>query len=494
MRHPILKAAFLLAVMTLTINASASNPCLKRRQKAPREATLVIYSTNDMHGRIDNFAKIKTIVDTERATNPFVLLLSAGDKYTGNPLIDQYEDKGYPMVDLMNHAGYQYETFGNHEWDLGQSFSAARRRQATFESLCANFVVSPDNDVVIQPAPYRILNINGVRIALLALGQADPHADGSWSPAAHPQKLQGITFSDPIATALTYRTLRDSCDVFLALTHIGYDEDIRLAEAMPELDAIIGGHSHTRVDSLTIVNGVTIAQAECWLKYLAKTTIKLHKGRPVSTDYELIDLSKKLPEDAEVKALIDDYNSNTPLKQPIAEATKQFDGKEALSTMMTDAVIAMTGSDIALQNSGGVRIGQLRKGTITMNDVYTLNPFCNSVYIFNMTLEELRQLIINSHQNASKRADLLPGGMCYTIHTKDGKATSVDFTDMEGNPLDEQRTYRVAMNSYIATSYTFPHADPGIELPDTDTDMLVTWLQQVKTVAPLPARTHIVED
>ena len=485
---------FLLATLTvLCLNVYANDPCF-RRNKKNREKSLVIFSTNDMHGRIDNFAKLKCIVDQERADNSCVLLLSAGDKFTGNPIVDQYPDKGFPMVDLMNRVGYQYETFGNHEWDLGQEFSAARRSQADFESISANFDVSSDNQVVLPPPPYRIFDMDGVRICLLGLAQAYQEDKGIWKPSSHPQKLIGLTFHDPIATALSYRNLRDSCDVFLALTHIGYEEDIRLAEAMPELDAIIGGHSHTRIDSLTIVNGVLIAQAECWLKHAAKTTLTLKKGKVMDKAYDLIDLSMPLQEDKEVRALIDKYNADSPLKQPIAEATSQFNGKEALSTMMTDALLDMVQADIALQNSGGVRIGQLPKGFISTSDVFTLNPFCNTVYIYNMTPAELREMLMNAHRNASKRADLLPGGIRYTIYTHNGKAKRIVITDMHGQPLNENRTYRVAMNSYVATSYTFPHADQGVELPDNDSELLAEWLRKVKTVAPQPARTAIVEE
>ena len=494
MKKSTLRFLLLATLTVLSLSVYANDPCFRRNKKNNETKSLVIFSTNDMHGRIDNFAKIKYIVDQERAVNPNVLLLSAGDKYTGNPIVDQYPDKGYPMVDLMNRTGYQYECWGNHEWDLGQEFSAARRRQANFESISANFDVSPDNKVVLPPPPYRIFDVDGIRICLLGLAQAYEEDEGIWRPSSHPQKLTGITFHDPIATALDYRSLRDSCDVFIAVTHIGYEQDIHLAETMPELDAIIGGHSHTRVDSLTVVNNVVIAQAQCWLKYLAKTTLTVQKGKVVDKTYELIDLSGNLQEDADVRAVIDDYNADSPLKLPIAEATAQFNGKEPLSAMMTDALIEMTNSDIALQNSGGVRIGQLPKGPISSSDVFTLNPFCNTVFIYNMTPAELREMLLNAHQNGSKRADLLPGGMTYTLYTHEGKATRVVMTDMQGNALDENRTYRVAMNSYVASSYKFPHADQGIELPDNDSELLVEWLRKVKTVTPQRARTEIVEE
>ena len=461
-----------------------------------KETTITIFATNDMHGRIDNFSKIKPIVDAERAANPDgVLLLSGGDKYTGNPLVDQYDPKGLPMVELMSRLGYDYETFGNHEFDLGQQAMTDRRHDASFESLSANLYVSEENDVVEQPRPYVLIKKNGIRIAILALTEASLHDNGQWMPSAHPQKLQGITFRNPIEVALEYKDLRKKCDLFVALTHIGYNKDIELAEAMPELDVIIGGHSHTRVDSTFVVNDVLITQTNEWLKFLGKTTVTMKGHQVVDKHFELINLAKGLPEDEEINSLIENYKATSPLNDTICEVTEQFNGGEAISTMMTDALVhELEGVDISFQNSGGVRVGQLLKGPLKKADVYTVNPFCNNVYLYDMTPADIRELLLHSHRNASRRADLFPAGIRYTIHTTDGKATRVDITDMNGQPLDENRTYRVAMNSYVATSYTFPGSDKGTELDVTDSDILVDYLTHVGTIAPLPLRTEVVED
>ena len=187
-------------------------------------------------------------------------------------------------------------------------------------------------------------------------------------------------------------------------------------------------------------------------------------------------------------------NENNTLKDVLCEATAQFNGKEALANFMTDALVDRLKVDIALQNSGGVRLGQLPKGKITKGDIFTLNPFCNNVFIFRMTTADLREMIRRSYRPHSKRADLLPSGIRYTIYTHDGNVTRIDITDMEGRPLDESRTYRVAMNSYIATAYTFPHDGEGEELMDIDTELLIDYLANQSTITPLPSRTQVVEE
>lgn len=466
----------------------------------PNEVTITIMATNDMHGRIDNFAKVKALVDTERKKNPDgVLLLSGGDKWTGNPVVDQYNPKGYPMVDLMNHVGYDFETFGNHEFDLGQPLLADRLKQSTFPAISANWTVDTTISPLPQPNPYTLFKKNGIRIAILGLTEATPDSEGHYYPSSHRGKLKGLTFYDPIQTALKYRHLRDSCDLFVALTHIGHEVDKKLAEAMPELDVIVGAHSHTRIDSTVIVGGTIVTQTECWLKYLGQTTVTLRRENRRSPwtvadkQFRLISLARPLQEDAEVKALINDYNEKNTLKDVLCEATRQFDGTEALANVMADALIDRLDVDIALQNSGGVRIRQLPKGNVTKGDIFTLNPFNNNVFIYSMTPANLRDMISRAHQRKSQRADLLPGGIRYTIYTHDGKANRIDITDLNGKPLDESRTYRVAMNSYIATAYTFSHVGEGEELQDTDTELLIDYLASQSSISPQPARTAVVE-
>ena len=159
---------------------------------------------------------------------------------------------------------------------------------------------------------------------------------------------------------------------------------------------------------------------------------------------------------------------------------------------MTDAIVNIHQVDFAFQNSGGVRIGMLPKGNITMADVFKLDPFGNTVVVYEMTPEEIRTLLKNSHRKYNKRVDLLPSGLKYTIYTKDGVATRVSLTDMNGNPLDESRRYKVGMNSYISSSYKFDKPQPGKEMKVKASDALIEYLKQQKEVTPHEAPRGIV--
>ena len=84
-----------------------------------QRAEVHIVSGNDMHAKIENFPKLAAIVDSLRAEYPGLLVLSAGDNRTGEPLNDMYEIPAYPMIALMNQIGFDATTLGNHEFDSG---------------------------------------------------------------------------------------------------------------------------------------------------------------------------------------------------------------------------------------------------------------------------------------------------------------------------------------------------------------------------------------
>ena len=449
------------------------------------ERTLVIYSTNDMHGTITPYDKIVRFMEEERTKYPNTLLLSGGDMFSGNPVVDQYPQRGMPIIDLMNLAGYQYAVPGNHEFDYGQKALEVCREQAKFELLCANMQVDKDKALLSQPQPYALVERDDIRIAILGLTETSHRRkDGSLIPGANPMGMEGIHFEDPIETALKYRYLRQECDVFIALTHLGTDDDKKLAEAMPELDLIVGGHSHTRISRTQLTNGMLITQAEEKLNYINKVTLTLDGKIITGRKTELIKVETLEKADPTATSLIQKFHQEMPLNKPLAEVHAQFDGIQSLGMLMADALNSFCGTDFAFQNSGGVRIKVLPKGTITLGDIYRMDPFKNQIVTLEMTPDEIRVLLMNSHQKGSQQADLLPAGMKYTLHTRNGEAIGVTLTDMQGQPLDENKRYKVSMNGYIAASYRFDESIPRQEMETTTDAALIKYLKQMGKIIP----------
>jgi 5'-nucleotidase/UDP-sugar diphosphatase len=431
---------------------------------------IVIFHSNDVHGKIDNFAKVAVILDAERKRGADVFFFSAGDNFTGDPVVDLYDPPGEPLLELFDRLRLDVVSVGNHEFDYG--LGPLRKFAARFPAVSANIEAQPG--VFPELRPWIVLKTkDGIKIVVFGVIQIEP---GNGLPSTHPDKVKGLSFSEPLAKALELKKLRASGQVLIGLTHIGYEQDLLLAKQMPEIDVIMGGHSHTRVDPAKNVNGVLVAQAGSDNMFLGRVDLWLQNGRVIEKKGVLIDLSKVRDEDETIKAMIAKYHQNPALARVIATAPLEITGKNALGSLMTDAIRKVHSLDIAFQNNGGIRLNRLPLA-ITFKDVYTLDPFGNQIVQFVMTPSELRSLIKTSYEKR-REIDLQVSGMDYIVST-DGaqQIREIKLRNPDGSPLAEGRTYKVGLSSYIASSYNFAHQDPGRSLQSTTAEALIRYLQ-----------------
>lgn len=439
---------------------------------AAADGRIVIFHTNDVHGKIDNFAKVAALLEAERKTGADVFFLSAGDNFTGNPIIDQYDPPGEPLLDLLNRLGTDLMCLGNHEFDYGYEVLKRFAARAKFPLVSANIIVKEGDFPQLKPAKV-LTTAQGLKIAVFGLIQLEP---GSGLPSTHPDKIKGLGFVDPLKRAMEMKSLRHESTVFIALTHIGYDQDIKLAEMMPELDVIVGGHSHTKLDPAETVNGVLIGQTSGDNRYLGRIELTVKEGRIVEKRGELIDLRPAMPEKAEIRALIDRFNDNPVFLKVFVEAPFEITGKDALGCLMSDAMCRVHGLDLAFQNRGGIRTSHL-PSKINLKEVYTLDPFNNQVVVMELDAAEIRALIAHSFLR-DMDIDLVPSSSIrYTVKVLGEKNIDVRLSTPDGAPLPENRSYRVGMSSYVASSYDFAHRDPGKALGGTTAEALIQFLK-----------------
>lgn len=437
--------------------------------------TVVIISVNDMHAKIDNFPRFKALVDDVRQQYDEVLVVSAGDMFTGNPVVDQYPDKGYPIIELMNTVGFTIGTIGNHEFDYGQETLKKRIDQAHFPLISANIKSADPNGV--NPSPYKILTLkNGLKIAFTGVIQLNE----AGMPDSHPSKLQGIVFTDGMQKITEYLHLRDSCNIFIGLTHLGFETDVELAEKAGQFDVILGGHSHTMVTNPQEYNHVLVMQAGSGLKNAAKITLKLVDGKVISKNAETISIVNYPKADTAVMKMVDRYNDNKELNQVIGTALKDISGSDELGSFMTDGMNSLEAVEIAFQNNGGIRIDNLPQGNITIKDVYKLDPFGNEIVLINMSVPEIKSLILTSF-NREKLIDLQVSGLTYTVLTGiDGSGVDVRLTMPDGSNAEENRIFATGLSSYIVSSYEFNHADPGKTLYTITAQALINYIRERK--------------
>ncbi|MCK5221144.1 MAG: bifunctional metallophosphatase/5'-nucleotidase, partial [Candidatus Aminicenantes bacterium] len=330
-----------------------------------KETKITIFHLNDIHGSINNMGKIAYIVESERAENPNVFLVQAGDNFSGNPVVDQYDPKGEPLLILMNKMKFDAGAIGNHDFDYGKKILKSFIERADFPMLCSN-VKSNDSDFP-QPAPYAILKtVDGVELVLLDLIQTEAQ---SGIPSTLPDNVKGLKFFRGTESALDFKNLKKDNNIFIALSHLGFEGDKILAGKMSELDLIIGGHSHTLIKSPSLENGVLITQAGAHADYLGRIDIVVKDGKILKIKGSVIDLDEIKTSSKEVDKLITDFNNSSSLNKVLADINTTINGRQALGLMVTDAILEDLGLDMIFYNKGGIRINRL-SGKVKAKDVY----------------------------------------------------------------------------------------------------------------------------
>lgn len=466
-----------LVIFAFTTNCGSSRKVTYIPPLTDKSATIL--AVNDMHAAIDNFPRFAFMVDSLREIYPDMLLISGGDNQTGGPVNDQYKPKGYPMIALMNAVGFDFSVVGNHEFDTSQEGFATLIDSAHFDFICANAI--PPQNSRIKLSPYKIITMpNGLKMAFTSV--LDINNTGI--PDSHPANVVGFKFDNPFETAKDLVHLKDSADILIYVNHFGFENDVELAEMLPpnKVDLIIGGHSHTKIDTEQIHNNILITQAERKLKYATLIELTQKANGTLERHMKLMDVGKKGNLNKEVLAIVDKFNDNPILNEKIATAEADLNSFQKVGYLMVDALRKGAKTDIALINPGGVRINLISKGDVTIKDIYSADPFGNEIVVYNLTGHELKNLYFSAFP-MDEDIPMIPSGIKTTYHlTKDGKMADVDFFNPDGSPLDMDKTYRVSVNSFIASAYVFDKEDEGTTLFKGTAENMIDYLRELKII------------
>lgn len=472
------KLLWLLALLAVVLYFALRNQKEGRTESADTplaqgETEIAILSVNDIHANIDLFPKFATMVDSLRAIYPDLLLLSAGDNRTGNPVNDQYNPVNYPMIALMNEVGFDLCAVGNHEWDADVDNLRNDIERAHFPFLCANVFIPDGLNLDIKP--FVAFEHQGVKMAVV--GMIEVRHDGI--PGAHPKNLTQVSFKRAHDVLPQYRYLRDQNDVVILLSHCGIEDDMELAQANPWLDAIIGGHSHTLIENPSETNGVLVTQSGSHLKYATLVKLRVKDHKVVRKEAIVLDVNKVRKEKPEIKQEVNAFNDAPALNEPIAVAKTKFETPEELGCMLTDALREVSGADFAFQNTGGIRVTHLKKGPITVKDVYSIDPFNNEVVVYQMTGQQLKRFMVNTYKKNGGYPSFV-SGMTYEVND-DGNHINVFLTPDHGT-FGKDKIYKVAMNSYMASTVNIESVDDGQSMFMTSEEMLIEFLKKQKEV------------
>ena len=499
---------------------------------------IVILHTNDVHGAIAGYAKVAALKDAYEARGAYVLLMDAGDFIQGDPTVSTSE--GATAVELMNLAGYDVVSLGNHEFDYGYQNLKDLEADADFAIVDANVlyngsVAFEDNLVFTTP--------DGTKIGVFGLDTPET------ATKAHPAKIQGVTFlagedlydcAQEQVDALT----AEGCNYVICLGHLGIDDEsagnrsIDLLENVDGVDLFIDGHSHSTQDDITaaltaasqaggneisvdssMVNGTVLTSTGTKLESVGVVTIDGETGR---IDASTVSAASLTDEDADVAARaaaiqkeIDDEYGTVFAKTEVALNGEREPGNRTeetnLGDLITDALVwgaerEGTEVDAAVTNGGGIR-ASIAAGDITKKDINTVLPFGNTLSIVQVTGAELLEALEASTYctptsiggfpqvsgieftvdttKAYDQGELYPGSTYYGPKS----IQRVTIETVGGEPFDANATYTIATNDFMAaggdTYYAFAAAsvnyDLGIAMDEVVMDYITDELKGTVT-------------
>lgn len=410
--------------------------CSSLRQSSVRDdgkIELVFMQVNDVYeiapvsgGKHGGMARVAAVKKELQRSNPNVFLAMAGDFLSPSVYNSlQHEGKrirGRQMIDAMNAAGFDLAVFGNHEFDITEEELQSRLNESSFKWIASN-AFHKSGDSVNAFKRFRNGRVEELPVTLMmTVSDADGTRAkiGLISATITSNNAGYVKYADPVETAVyLYNQIKDSCDAVIAITHQTLREDIRLAEAIPGLALIMGGHEHDGRFNKTGNTFITKAQANARSAYISR--LRINKAdKTVEVVPELRELDEKVKMDSATSLVVNkwmdiaDKNYSALGFDPndiILPAGDSLDGREAVvrrgATNFTSLIVkamaeACPGADVAIMNAGSIRLDDELHPPISQYDILRSLPFGGSIREVDMKGELLKQVLETGLKNRTR--------------------------------------------------------------------------------------------
>ena len=479
----------------------------------------VILHSNDVHGAIAGYANIAQLRNEYEAEGAEVILADAGDFSQGTTYVST--SKGFDAITMMNAAGYDVATLGNHEFDYGYAQLKSNLEKAEFQVICAD--VFDESGNTIYPAYTIITTGSGMKIAFI--GFETPEAQTKANPAL----IKGLTFLAEdelyaVAQENIDKVKAEGADLVIALSHLGVDAEsepnrsVDLYANTTGFDFIIDGHSHTVMtegENGEPIQSTGTAFANIGVIVIDNETKTIEENflRSVSHDEDgttVYDITNDIAVSGYAQEIMDRVNGEYNIV--FAESLVDLNGERDpgnrteetnLGDLVSDAIMwtvlkdegslsVDTANAVAIVNGGGIR-ASINSGSITKKDVNTVLPFGNTITVVYVTGAELLEALEASTYCTPTAVGGFPqvAGIEFTVDTTkayDSNAETypastyygpasinrVTINSVNGKEFDENATYAVITNDFMAaggdTYYAFASSenkfDTGIPLDE----------------------------
>jgi 5'-nucleotidase/UDP-sugar diphosphatase len=439
--------------------------------------TTTILHVNDTHDRIEptiiqgkpygGMARLGTLVERHRKSDPNPLFLHAGDAFQGTMYFNVYE--GLADLAFLNALRPDAMAVGNHEFDKGPAALGTFARHAQFPLLSSNLDVSSEPALNGLFRRSTIVTRGRERIGIVGAITSDLPTISS--PGPNVRMLDLRTSIQAEVDALT----RAGVNKIVLLTHVGYDAEKELARTLRDVDVIVGGHSHALLGTTTAVGwpnswgpyptlvdnpegGKTVV-VQSWegAKLMGRVQVTFDsRGRVKkwSTSQPVI-VDESIPEDPTLMALVAAFEK--PLAQQrdrkIAAAARAIASDGQMGGIIADAMLEATskqGAVAALLNGGGVRAA-FEPGDITWGMAISVQPFDNTLILMDVTGAQLRQALEDIVEAARNRVLWVSQGTRYALDPSKPAGSRVTGLEIAGKPVEAPAVYRIVVPSFLAT-------------------------------------------
>ncbi len=458
---------------------------------------ITILHTNDIHSYYAEdegntqigMAKIAGYKKQLLAEGKNVLLMDAGDSMQGTLLTTLYKGETAPAV--INAAGYDYFTLGNHEFDYGGAQYKKLTKKLKAKTLVANLVKEGTNQLLFPSSD--IITVEGVKIGIFGLSTPETKYK------AHPDNTKGLDFLDPatIARAMVKKLKGKGADYIICLAHLGMDEESKgnrstdVAGNVSGIDLIIDGHSHTVLKNGKKVKDTLIVSTGEKGNNIGEVTLTIGERGKISTSARLVGYADvaEVASDAKTLKLVDKLvaKKDKATKGVIGKTDVMLDGERGsvrtgetnLARFATDAFREITGADVALTNGGGIR-ASIQPGNITVGDIFTVFPFGNTLTVKSVTGKQLYEALCFGLEAFPNEAGKMPqvSGITYKIKATGGKPYDIMVGD---EALDMGKTYQLVTNDFMAVGgdgYTMFASAPTVAFYGGMEESLINYIKE----------------
>ncbi len=430
-----------------------------------------ILHSNDLHGDFfpketdgresGGLSRLAGYVEKTRKEEENVIYAIAGDMFRGS-IIDS-EFCGLSTIDLMNNLRPDVVTVGNHEVDYGFAHLLFLEKCAKFPIVNANLFITINNARVF--APYINIDVGGVKVMFIGILTEEVLSStksekiiGTFIDLEDAAKEVGIICDN-------YRTVRT--DYTVLLTHIGYENDIKLAEMLnPDwgVNLIIGGHSHTFMTEPTVVNGIPIVQAGTGTGVVGKAKIRLDKAskKVESFDWECVEINPETaPEDEIMTELLDSYKSKTDskYKRVITRWARKLthparEQETEMGNLYADALAFEASYDVMFMGSGSIRKKELGP-VIEYQDMIENTPFDGPIHMVEVTGSQLRRIVKHLMRDEAWVGETEFYQVSSALKIVYRKSThTIEQLLFKGEPVQDDMRIKIGLQDYHFKNFT----------------------------------------